>query len=146
MSPNVVDSIDIVIADVTAQPIASKSSESLQRSGEMNLSASNVTIVPRPESISALSSNIPTLQFGGLSLLNSHSLSMDATGSPLEFSVPHGQLPDGREGKESKEVKEYNDEQIIVEALRSQKDRLFMLKLGDCMENLIAERQCVFYS
>lgn len=146
MNSGGIDNIDIVIAAATAQPIASKSTESVTRSSEINLSASNVTIVPRPASSSAQSFDVPTLQFGSAALLSSRSLSSNTTASSGEINLPHGQPGETREAKETKDSKEYDDEQIIIEALRSAKDRLFMLKLGDSMENLIAERQCVFLS
>jgi hypothetical protein len=143
MESGVIDSIDIVIADVTAQPLAPKSPEHSQRSGEINLSASNITIVPRPASASAQPTVTPTSHFGYMGPMNVRSHSSNSLCSVGDISLPHGQTAVTRDVKETKETKEYNDEQIIIEALRSSKDRLFMLKLGDSMESLIAERPYV---
>jgi hypothetical protein len=144
MDPAMIDSIDIVIAGVTAQPIASKSvSERTTRSGEINLSASNVTIVPHPTTPFTQQSVRPAIQFGTITPANSYTFSSDSVSSYGDINPSQSQLIEAKENKEGKEIKEYNDEQVILEALSSAKDRLFMLKLGDSMENLIAERQYV---
>jgi hypothetical protein len=141
MDHGFIDSIDIVIADVTSQPLTSTAPQVLQRAGAVNLSASSVTIVPRPNSSMGQSPISSHSQTSFQAPMKMRALSSDSISSVGDGVMPHGQVVDG---KQVKETKEYNDEEIIIEALRSAKDRLFMLKLGDSMENLIAERQYVF--